>query len=39
MKAHHWVGLFVALVVGYFIGTKWPSVGNKVIGSIPSVST
>jgi hypothetical protein len=29
----HWVSLLVVLVVGYFIGAKWPTLANKVIPS------
>jgi Ni,Fe-hydrogenase I cytochrome b subunit len=39
MKAYHWVALVVLFAIGYFVGTKWPSVGTKIIGSVPSVST
>lgn len=38
MLAKHWIMLLVVLIVGYFIGVKFPGTGNKIVGAVPSVS-
>jgi|GEM_PF-4317343 len=30
MKTHHYLGMAVALVIGYFLGVKFPSLGAAV---------
>jgi hypothetical protein len=30
MLPQHWVALLVALLIGYAVGVKFPSYGNKV---------
>jgi hypothetical protein len=38
MNMKHWLLLLVVFAVGYFIGIKFPMVGNKIVGAVPSVS-
>lgn len=38
MKKQHWIGLFVVLAIGYAIGVKWPSLGQKAIGKVTSAA-
>lgn len=33
MKAWH-VGLIIALIVAYFVGVKFPSVGTSLLGKV-----
>lgn len=33
MKTHHWIGAVVLLVVGYFVGTKYPAFWTKFTGA------
>lgn len=30
MKAKHWIGVLVLLVIGYAIGVKWPTIGQQL---------
>ena len=30
MQSHHWLMLAVVLIVGYALGVKFPSYGNKL---------
>jgi hypothetical protein len=32
MKFQHWIGCFIVLAIGYFIGAKWPMLAQKVTG-------
>lgn len=33
MKTWHW-GVLVLLVLAYFVGVKWPSVGTSLLGKV-----
>lgn len=30
MKAKHWIGVFVVLLVGYVLGVKYPQLGSQL---------
>lgn len=30
MKTHHWIGVAVLLLLGYFAGVFWPGPGEKL---------
>jgi hypothetical protein len=33
MKNWHW-GIIIALLIGYFVGVKWPATGTSVLGKV-----
>lgn len=34
MRGHHYLGIFLLLVLGYFIGINYPGPGSMVISKI-----
>lgn len=33
MKSWHW-GVIVLVIIAYFVGVKWPSIGQTVLGKV-----
>lgn len=38
METRHWIFIIIALIVGYFLGIKFPSKVGTMTGFVPSVS-
>jgi hypothetical protein len=34
MKAHHWIGAIVILIVGYYLGVKFPGAASSITGAV-----
>lgn len=38
METKHYLFLLAVFAVGYFVGVKFPGAGQKVVGTVQSVS-